>query len=252
MYSNPRKLAVKMRLDRLLVERGLASTRSQAQDLIKRGAVILDGKIVLKTGHEVRDTACLQVLETERYVSRGAWKLRAALDAFGFSPDGRVCLDAGASTGGFTQVLLERGAALVFAADIGRNQLHVSLRGDPRVVAMESTDVRSLTAAMFPVPIEVVTCDVSFISLLKVLPAILPLAQGKAWLTALIKPQFEAGRASIGKRGIVKDETAKREAIDRVLACIEAAGWTVRGTVSSPILGQDGNEETLAGATRPA
>jgi 23S rRNA (cytidine1920-2'-O)/16S rRNA (cytidine1409-2'-O)-methyltransferase len=252
MFSNPRKLAVKMRLDRLLVERGLASTRSQAQDLIRRGAVILDGKIVLKTGHEVRDRACLQVLETERYVSRGAWKLRAALDAFGFSPEGRVCLDAGASTGGFTQVLLERGAARVFAADIGRDQLHVSLRGDPRVVSMETTDVRTLTAAMFPAPIEAVTCDVSFISLLKILPAILPLAQGNAWLAALIKPQFEAGRASIGKRGIVKDETAKRDAIERVLACIEAAGWTVCGTVSSPILGQDGNEETLAGATRPA
>jgi 23S rRNA (cytidine1920-2'-O)/16S rRNA (cytidine1409-2'-O)-methyltransferase len=248
----PRKLAVKMRLDRLLVERGLVSTRSQAQDLIRRGAVILDGRVVLKTGHEVRGGEALHVLETERYVARSAWKLRAALDAFGFSPAGRVCLDAGASTGGFTQVLLERGAACVFAADVGRDQLHASLRNNPKVVSMEQTDVRTLTAGMFPTAIEALTCDVSFISLLKVLPAILPLAQGNAWLAALIKPQFDAGRASIGKRGIVKNEAVKREAVNRVVACIEAAGWTVCGTLRSPILGQDGNEETLAGAIRQA
>jgi 23S rRNA (cytidine1920-2'-O)/16S rRNA (cytidine1409-2'-O)-methyltransferase len=248
----PRKLTVKMRLDRLLVVRGLASTRSQAQDLIRRGTVTLDGRVVFKTGQEVRGGESLQVLETERYVARSAWKLRAALDAFGFSPEGRVCLDAGASTGGFTEVLLERGAACVFAADVGRNQLHASLRNNPKVISMESTDVRTLTASMFPVPIEALACDVSFISLLKILPAILPLAQGDAWLAALIKPQFEAGRASIGKRGVVKDEAARRKAVNQVVACIEAAGWTVCGTLRSPILGQDGNEETLAGATRHA
>jgi len=248
----PRKLAVKMRLDRLLVERGLATTRSQAQDLIRRGAIILDGTVVLKPGHQVMVGETLHVLETERYVARSAWKLRAALDAFGFSPEGRVCLDAGASTGGFTQVLLERGATCVFAADVGRNQLHPSLRGHPKVISMELTDVRTLTPDVFPAAIQALTCDVSFISLLKVLPAILPLAQGDAWLAALIKPQFEAGRASIGKRGIVKDEAAKREAVYRVVACIEAAGWTVCGTLRSQILGQDGNEETLAGATRQA
>ena len=213
---------------------------------------MLDGRLVLKTGYEASGSASLQVLETERYVSRSAWKLRAALDTFGFSPEGRVCLDAGASTGGFTQVLLERGAAAVIAADVGRDQLHASLRGDSRVVSMESTDVRTLTPAMFPAAIEALTCDVSFISLLKILPVLLALAQGNAWLVALIKPQFEAGRASIGKRGIVKDEIAKREAVSRVVACIEAAGWTVCGTLRSPILGQDGNEETLAGATRQA
>jgi 23S rRNA (cytidine1920-2'-O)/16S rRNA (cytidine1409-2'-O)-methyltransferase len=241
-----------MRLDRLLVERGLAVTRSQAQDLIRRGAVILDDRVVLKTGHEVTGGESLQVLETQRYVARSAWKLRAALDAFGFSPAGRVCLDAGASTGGFTQVLLERGAACVFAADAGRDQLHATLRSNPRVISMESTDVRKLTAGMFPAPIGALTCDVSFISLLKVLPVLLPLAQGDAWLAVLIKPQFEAGRAQIGKRGIVKDAAARREAVDRVAACIETLGWTVRGTLRSPILGQDGNEETLAGATRQA
>jgi 23S rRNA (cytidine1920-2'-O)/16S rRNA (cytidine1409-2'-O)-methyltransferase len=248
----PWNLTVKMRLDRLLVERGLARTRSQARDLIRRGAVILNGRVVLKTGHEVGDGESPHVLETERYVARSAWKLRAALDAFGFSPEGRVCLDAGASTGGFTQVLLERGAACVFAADVGRDQLHPCLRSNRNVVSMESTDVRTLTASMFPAPIKALTCDLSFISLLKVMPAILPLAQGDAWLAVLIKPQFEVGRASIGKRGIVKDGAAKREAVNRVLACIEAAGWTVCGTLRSPILGQDGNEETLAGATRQA
>jgi 23S rRNA (cytidine1920-2'-O)/16S rRNA (cytidine1409-2'-O)-methyltransferase len=241
-----------MRLDRLLVERGLVNTRSQAQDLIRRGAVILNGRAVLKTGQEAGVAEPLEVLESERYVARSAWKLRDALDAFGFSPEGRVCLDAGASTGGFTQVLLERGAACVFAVDVGRDQLHESLRKHPKVTSMESTDVRMLTASMFPAPIGALTCDVSFISLLKVLPAILPLAHGDAWLAVLIKPQFEVGRASIGKRGIVKDEAARRQAVDRVAACIEAAGWTVRGTLRSPILGQDGNEETLAGATLQA
>jgi 23S rRNA (cytidine1920-2'-O)/16S rRNA (cytidine1409-2'-O)-methyltransferase len=149
-------------------------------------------------------------------------------------------------------VLLERGAACVFAADVGRGQLHESLRKHPKVISMESTDVRMLTARMFPAPIGALTCDVSFISLLKVLPAILPLAQGDAWLVALIKPQFEVGRASIGKRGIVRDEAARWQAVERVEACIEAAGWTVRGTLRSPILGQDGNEEMLASATRQA
>ncbi|MGO8952038.1 MAG: TlyA family RNA methyltransferase [Rhodomicrobium sp.] len=241
-----------MRLDRLLVARGLASTRSQAQDLIRRGAVRLAGRTVLKTGLEACEDQCLQVLETERYVARSAWKLRAALDAFGFSPRGRACLDVGASTGGFTQVLLERGAERVFAVDVGRNQLHSSLKTNPKVVAMEATDARTLTPGILPVRIESVTCDVSFISLLKILPAILPLAEENAWLVALIKPQFEVGRASIGKGGIVKDEAAKREAAARVLASIEAAGWTVCGTLPSPIAGQDGNEETLAGATRQA
>ncbi len=245
-----RKLIVKMRLDHLLVQRGLAATRSKAQDLIRRGAVSLDGRIVAKTGLEVSGDATLQVLETERYVARSAWKLRAALDEFGFSPEGRTCLDIGASTGGFTQVLLERGAARIFAVDVGCGQLHPSLRADPKVVSMEGTDARALTRDQFASPIEAVTCDVSFISLLKVLPAVLPLAGEGAWLAVLIKPQFEVGRALVGKGGIVKDEAARKEAVSRVLASIEAAGWTVCGTLRSPILGQDGNEETLAGATR--
>ena len=239
-----------MKLDRLLVHRGLVSTRSKAQDLIRRGAVRVGGETVLKTGLEVPADKPLEVLETERYVARSAWKLKAALDAFAFPAEARACLDVGASTGGFTQVLLEHGAARVFAVDVGRDQLHASLRANPKVVSMESTDARTLTAAAFPAPIEAIVCDVSFISLLKVLPAVLPLARAGAWLVALIKPQFEVGRGAIGKGGIVKDETAKSHAIESVLAYIEEAGWTVRGTVRSPILGQDGNEETLVGATR--
>lgn len=241
---------MKMRLDRLLVHRGLVSTRSKAQDLIRRGAVSLGGTIVLKAGLEVPADEPLQVAEIEHYVARSAWKLRAALDAFGYQAEGRVCLDTGASTGGFTQVLLERGAARVFAVDVGRGQLHPTLQANPKVVSMEATDARKLTPGIFPAPIEAVTCDVSFISLLKVLPAILPLAGGSAWLVALIKPQFEVGRAWVGKGGIVKDEAAKQEAVTRVLSYIVAAGWTVCGTLRSPILGQDGNEETLAGAMR--
>jgi 23S rRNA (cytidine1920-2'-O)/16S rRNA (cytidine1409-2'-O)-methyltransferase len=241
---------VKMRLDQLLLRRGLVESRSKAQDLIRRGKVSLDGRIVLKTGHEADVEAVLQVLETARYVARSALKLKAALDAFGFDPSGRICLDAGASTGGFTQLLLERGAARVFAVDVGRGQLHDSLKANPKAVSLEATDARALERSMFPGGIDALTCDVSFISLLKILPAILPLANGNAWLAALIKPQFEVGRAAIGKGGVVKDEAAKRQAESRVRTYIEGAGWTVCGMLHSPISGQDGNEETLIGATR--
>ena len=245
-----RNLLVKIRLDLLLVQRGLAATRSQAQDLIRRGVVQLRGAAALKSGVEVAFDEPVAVTETKRYVARSAWKLIAALDHFALSPEGRTCLDAGASTGGFTQVLLERGAARIFAVDVGRDQLHPSLKGDARIVSMEGLDARALTPAHFGAPIEAITCDVSFISLTKVLPAILPLAERGAWLVALAKPQFEAGRAAIGKGGIVKDEAAKRQAVERVSACIEAAGWRICGTLASPVIGQDGNEETLVAARR--
>ncbi len=240
---------VKTRIDHLLVRRGLVRTRSQAQDLIRRGAVIAGGKIAAKPGMEICEHASVQLLENTHYVSRGAWKLIAALDAFGFSPEGKTCLDLGASTGGFTQVLLERGADRVFAVDVGRDQLDPSLRGDPRVVSLESTDARRLNQDRFASPIQALTFDVSFISLLKVLPDVLPLAAKGAWLVALIKPQFEVGPALVGKGGIVKDAAAREDAVRHVLAGIEAAGWRVHGTVPSPLPGQDGNEETLAGAT---
>jgi 23S rRNA (cytidine1920-2'-O)/16S rRNA (cytidine1409-2'-O)-methyltransferase len=241
---------VKTRLDNLLVRRGLAESRSKAQDLIKRGAVRVAGKTDLKAGLEVPGDVAVEVLEKTHYVARSAWKILAALDCFGLSPSGRVCLDAGASTGGFTQVLLERGAARIFAVDVGHGQLHPSLANDPRVVSMEGVDVRSLTSSNFPDPIEAVSCDVSFISLLKVLPQLLRLAGEEAWLVALVKPQFEVGRALVGKGGIVKDEAARAAAVDRVSECIRAAGWEELGTLPSPLKGQDGNEETLIAARR--
>jgi 23S rRNA (cytidine1920-2'-O)/16S rRNA (cytidine1409-2'-O)-methyltransferase len=239
-----------MRLDLLLVRRGIAETRSKAQDLIRRGAVRVGGRTGLKAGLEVAVEEPIEVLEKQAYVARSAGKLLAALDHFGLTPAGRTCLDAGSSTGGFTQVLLERGAARVFAVDVGRDQLHPSLRPDPRVVSLEGTDVRRLTAAQLPAPVEAVTCDVSFISLSKVLPSLLPLAAEGAWLVALVKPQFEVGRALIGKGGIVKDEAAKLAAVERVASFVGEAGWTLLGTLPSPIKGQDGNEETLVAARR--
>jgi len=239
-----------MRLDHLLVARGFAETRSKAQDLIRRGAVRLGDQIACKTGLVVSADASVEVLETKQYVARSAWKLIAALDAFGFSPAARICLDLGASTGGFTQVLLERGATKIFAVDVGRAQLHFSLRENPAVISMEATDARALSHGSFDAPIEAVTCDVSFISLVKVLPSVLPLPGKGAWLAALMKPQFEVGRAHIGKGGIVKNETAKAEAVNRITAYIEASGWAVRGVLPSPIAGQDGNEEILVGASR--
>jgi 23S rRNA (cytidine1920-2'-O)/16S rRNA (cytidine1409-2'-O)-methyltransferase len=243
-----RNFFMKMRLDLLLVQRGFAKSRSQAQDLIKRGAVRVQGKVLLKAGLEVSEAEAIEVAEIRQYVARSAHKLIAALDRFGLSPAARTCLDAGASTGGFTEALLERGAACVYAVDVGHGQLHASLRADPRVICMEGVDARVLQPALFATPIEVVTCDVSFISLLKVLPHILPLAAPGAWLVALVKPQFEVGRALVGKGGIVKDEAAKRDAAARVAAFIEAARWKVRGLLPSPIKGQDGNEETLIAA----
>ncbi len=243
-----RKLAVKMRLDLLLVQRGIAATRSKAQDLIKRGVIIVHGKTALKAGLDVCDCEIIEVAETRQYVARSAHKLIAALDHFHLSPSGLTCLDVGASTGGFTEALLERGAACVYAVDVGHDQLHASLRADGRVVSLEGVDARALTPGRFEAPIGAVTCDVSFISLLKVLPAVLPLAAKGAWLAALVKPQFEVGRALVGKGGVVKDEAARHGAAANVAACVETAGWTVLGLLPSPIKGQDGNEETLIAA----
>lgn len=243
-------LRVKIRLDHLLVRRELAETRSKAQDMIRRGVVRVRGRTDVKPGLEVSEDEHVEVLEKMPYVARSALKLKAALDAFGLSPHGRNCLDVGASTGGFTEVLLERGATRVHAVDVGRDQLHASLRQNVRVVSMEARDARTLIPALFDAPIEAVTCDVSFISLEKVLPAVLPLAAPGAWLVALVKPQFEVGRDGIGKGGIVKDESLRRAAVERVTACIEAEGWRAIGAIASPIKGQDGNEETLVAASR--
>ncbi len=187
------------------------------------------------------------------YVSRGGLKLEAALDAFGFDPKGRVALDVGASTGGFTDVLIARGAAKVYAVDVGRGQLHAKLRVNPRVVALEGTDARALDRPVIREEVTAIVADVSFISLTLALPAALRLAAPGAWLVALVKPQFEAGREAVGKGGIVRSEADRQKAVAKVRTFIEGeAGWTVVGEIASPIRGGSGNEEFLIGARHGA
>jgi 23S rRNA (cytidine1920-2'-O)/16S rRNA (cytidine1409-2'-O)-methyltransferase len=239
----------KMRLDRILVDRGLAPTRSRAADLIRLGAVSVEGVTAVKPGALLDPGASLAVdVAVSPFVSRGGLKLAAALDAFHLDPKGLIALDIGASTGGFTDVLLERGAARVYAVDVGRDQLHAKLRGDPRVVALEGTDVRNLEAGMLEGRIGAIVADVSFISLTKALPAALKLAAPGAWLVALVKPQFEVGREWVGKGGIVRDAEARARAVARVRAFIDATpGWRVFAELPSPIPGGSGNEEVLIG-----
>jgi 23S rRNA (cytidine1920-2'-O)/16S rRNA (cytidine1409-2'-O)-methyltransferase len=243
----------KTRLDRLLVETGLAETRSRAADLIRRGCVTVGGRAELRPGAQVAPGDELAVSpEASRHVSRGGLKLKAALDAFGFEPEARVALDIGASTGGFTEVLLARGAAKVYAVDVGSGQLHAKLRADPRVVSLEGTDARNLDRSAIGEAVSAIVADVSFISLALALPAALRLAAPGAWLVALVKPQFEAGREAVGKGGIVRSEAARQQAVEKVRAWLEEAGWEVAGTIDSPIRGGSGNEEYLIGARRGA
>jgi len=243
----------KTRLDQLLVDSGLAATRSRAADLVRRGAVRVEGAKTQKPGTLVRRDAVLVVDRfASPYVSRGGLKLAAALDAFGFSPEGMVALDLGASTGGFTDVLLTRGAAKVYAVDVGRDQLDEKLRANPRVVTLEATDARSLDASLVKEKVGVIVADVSFISLTWVLPAAFKLAESDGWLVALVKPQFEAGRDAVGKGGIVRDPLKRKEAVAKIRNFIEQAGWTVGGEIVSPIRGGSGNEEFLIGARHGA
>lgn len=239
----------KTRLDRLLVETGLASTRSRAADLIRRGCVTVAGAPELKPGALVAADVKLAVShDASPYVSRGGLKLAAALDAFGFDPEGRVALDIGASTGGFTDVLLSRGATKVYAVDVGSGQLHAKLRRDPRVVSLEGTDARALDRLAIVEPVSAIVADVSFISLTLALPPALSLAAPGAWLVALVKPQFEAGREAVGKGGIVRDAASRRKAVERVKLFLEEAGLQVVGKLGSPITGGSGNAEFLVGA----
>jgi 23S rRNA (cytidine1920-2'-O)/16S rRNA (cytidine1409-2'-O)-methyltransferase len=241
---------MRKRLDLILVERGLAPSRSQARDLIRQGKVRIDRQVCTKASTEV---GVQQVLTLEPgtvpAVSRGAVKLAEALDAFGFDAKGRIALDVGASTGGFTQVLLARGAAKVYAIDVGHGQLHARLKGDARVVSLEGCDARSLTADLVGEPISAVVADMSFISLTKALGPALALAAPGTWLIALVKPQFEAGRVHVGKGGIVRDAHARQAAVEVVRAWLaQQQGWRVVGIVPSPIRGGSGNEEFLLGA----
>ena len=239
-----------LRLDLMLVKRGLARSRAEAQDLIKRGLVTLAGGVVLRAATPVSDDAAIGLAPSHRYVSRGALKLAAALDHFAFPVAGVIALDVGASTGGFTQVLLERGAARVYAVDVGHGQLHPELAEHPRVVALEGCDARTLDRRAVPDPVGAIVADVSFISLTKALPAALALAQRQAWLVALIKPQFEAGRGAIGKGGIVRDAAQRQRAIELVSDWLSGqTHWRVLDVIPAPIRGGSGNQEFLLGAS---
>jgi 23S rRNA (cytidine1920-2'-O)/16S rRNA (cytidine1409-2'-O)-methyltransferase len=237
----------KERIDRLLVERGLFDSRAKAQAAIEAGLVSADGKPVGKASEPFAADAEIIASPAHPYVSRGGVKLAAALDHFGFDPKGRVCLDIGASTGGFTQVLLERAAMTVYAVDVGSGQLHESLRVRPEVVSLERTDIRALSPARLTERPDLLVCDVSFISLKLVLPPALALAVKPAQLIALIKPQFEAGRAQL-KRGIVRNAAVRTAVCDEIAALVVSLGWRVLGTIPSPIAGGDGNIEFLLGA----
>lgn len=241
-----------MRLDQRLVAEGLVASRSRARDLILRGFVSIDGKVCERPAQAVAVSARVALREeTPRYVSRGAEKLIAALDAFGFDPKDRSVLDAGASTGGFTQVLLERGASRVYAADVGSGQLHESVRQDPRVAVMENFDIRAIEPPMIEGPLQGIVADLSFISLTKALARALALAVPHAFLVALIKPQFELTPADIGKGGIVREESARERAVANVKTFVAASpGWQIHGVIASPILGGSGNAEFLLGAVK--
>lgn len=240
----------KKRLDTLLVERGLAESRARAQALVLAGAVYSDTRRLDKPGHSLPDDTPLTVKGRDHpWVSRGGVKLAHALDHFEIDPQGCVCLDIGASTGGFTDVLLAHGATRVYAVDVGHGQLAWKLRNDPRVVVLERTNARELTREIVPEPVDLIVCDASFIGLEVVLPASLALAGTGARLVALIKPQFEAGREHVGKGGIVRDSAVRENVIARIVAWLGAQpGWTVEGTCESPIAGADGNIEYLIAA----
>jgi 23S rRNA (cytidine1920-2'-O)/16S rRNA (cytidine1409-2'-O)-methyltransferase len=236
----------RVRLDQLLVDRGLARSKAQAQAIILSGSVILEGAATrtLKAGQAVAADAGVKLVQPPRWASRAGEKLDAALEAFAVTPSGLACLDAGASTGGFTDVLLERGARIVYAVDVGRAQLLDRLRRDPRVVSMERTNLRELTS--LPEPIELATLDLSFISLRLVLPAVRNLLGDSARCVALVKPQFEAGRGVVPRRGIVRDPAVHREVLERFGVDAAASGFAPSSVIRSPITGTDGNVEFLA------
>jgi 23S rRNA (cytidine1920-2'-O)/16S rRNA (cytidine1409-2'-O)-methyltransferase len=246
--------AAKTRADVALVDRGLAETRARAQALIMAGVVFSGESRVAKAGQQIAKDTPLEVRGADHpWVSRGGLKLEKALDHFGIDPSGQICLDVGASTGGFTDVLLARGAAKVFAIDVGQGQLAWKLRQDPRVVVLERINARHLTRAEVPDMIDLIVCDASFIGLEVVLPAPMALAAPGAHLIALIKPQFEVGKDNVGKGGIVRDPALHEEVCQRIAAWLGAQqGWRVLGVTESPIQGAEGNKEFLIAGERGA
>lgn len=238
------------RLDVELVQRGLAPSRAQAREAIETGKVTVNGVLATKAGQVVSDGALIEAIPLHPWVSRGGIKLAHALDVFKVDPAGRHCLDIGSSTGGFTDVLLSRGARRVVAVDVGSGQLHPRLRDDPRVISLETTDARSLAPDAIIEPPTLLVCDASFIGLAKLLAVPLSLAAPDARLVALFKPQFEVGRENIGKGGIVTDLAATDAAAQALTAWLDQAGWAVRAWTDSPIAGGDGNRERLFLAAR--
>ncbi len=241
--------APRQRADRLLVERGLLESRAKAQAAIEAGLVFADDRPVRKASEELAADSVIRASAAHPYVSRGGLKLAAALEHFGFDPKGHVCLDVGASTGGFAHVLLERGARRVYAVDVGRGQLHESLRARPEITLLEATDIRSLSPHLLDEVPDFFTVDVSFTSLKNVLPSALALAKRPAQLVALIKPQFEAGRTAL-KKGIVRDRAVHAAVCGEIEKFVTTLGWRVVKTIESPISGGGGNIEFLLGAAR--
>jgi 23S rRNA (cytidine1920-2'-O)/16S rRNA (cytidine1409-2'-O)-methyltransferase len=240
---------VKLRADQLLVSRGLAESRTRAQALIMAGAVFSGEKKLSKAGDMLAEDAALEVRGKDHpWVSRGGIKLDHGLTHFGFDVSGAAALDVGSSTGGFSDVLLSRGVAKVYAVDVGTNQLAWKLRQDSRVIVHEQTNARTLDGSIIPEPIDIIVCDASFIGLAKVLDAPLKLAKLGAKLVALIKPQFEAGREEVGKGGVVRDPAIHERVCAEAKAWVESQGWTVIGVTPSPITGPEGNVEFLLGA----
>jgi len=246
--------AKKVRIDHLLVERGLAESRTKAQALVMAGAVVVGEARVDKPGALVDPAAPVRVKDDaapQKYVSRGALKLERALEAFPIDPRGKVCADLGASTGGFTDLLLQRGAARVFAVDVGYGQLHPRLRGDPRVVVRERENARLLGPDALGERVDLVTGDLSFISLRLVLPAVKAILKPGGEAVLLVKPQFEVGKGEVGKGGVVRDEAKRRAALDAVAEAARGLGFEVIGATESPIEGPAGNREWLLALRGP-
>ncbi len=239
----------KIRIDQLLVERGLAESREKAQALIIAGEVVVNGQRAIKPGHSVAADSRVEVLQRMPYVSRGGYKLAGALDHWMLDVKGWVCLDVGASTGGFTDCLLQRGAAKVWAIDVGHGQIDWKLRSEARVVVQEGVNARYLSAADFPQKFDLVVCDASFISLTLLIPALVSLLAAHGGMILLVKPQFEVERGQVGKGGIVRDAALHQAACDRVRAAVEAQGFRT-DIIESPILGAEGNREFLLYASR--
>jgi len=238
--------ALKTRLDVAMVQRGLAESRDRAQSLILSGSVKVAGSVASRASQPVPTEAVIEVLKPEHpFVGRGGMKLAAALDGFGIDPAGIVALDIGASTGGFTDCLLQRGAAKVYAVDVGYGQLAWRLRQDARVVVVERCNARYLDRSRIPEAVRLATIDVSFISLTLILPAVRACLDGGGQVIALLKPQFEVGKGKVGKGGIVRDEALRRETVDAVRRSVEAQGWIWEDEMRSPIAGQKGNIEYL-------